>query len=367
MVCAALLHSFSSTLANLPVQDYVPSGRYIAGLQGVGAVGCLGAALAVVGFRPLPRRCLLVQALLAVAGNAIPLVISTWPGLLLGRLLQGLSSPFPIAIRFLTLCAAIHLKQSYWLCILTGSLIGLFLSPSLSQAISLTSLPLPLSLGLCAGGWVLLSGGVYVYFPECRREETMGVGPFVQSVWSPWLAGWTVAVCRMAVEAVITLSPILLGQIFNWDNWLIALLLASCQALNLYLLLLVYASTTLFSTLTKATFILVPGALVACCSPNFPIGIAFSTVLISMSGPLSDLGAFAYFSTVYPKSEGRWLIAGQFGAVSGNCLVWIYLSSPATAWPSVFLPIFLLSLAVAGLLSLRMLLRPTPRHNNDRN
>lgn len=360
LVLAALFYSLSSTLSSLQAQHYAPSVSSIAVLQGASAVGYLGAATTVVGLRPLPRRWLLGQTVLAVAGNAVPLVISNWTGLLIGRFLLGLSSPFPLAIRFLSHSVVINTKQSYWLCILTGNTLGLLLSFPLSLAVS----SLSLCLGLCSGCWIFLSGCVYVYFPQPGLEEPLDISPFVQSSWSPWLAGGTVAVCRMAMEAFITLSPIVFVQAFHWDNWLIAILMASSQALNLYIFLLIYASNSLLPTLTKAIFALVAGSLAACCCSS-SVPIVISAVLICISGPLSDLGAFAYFSTMYPKSEGRWLVVGQLGAVLGDFLVWFYLGRPEKAWPNVFLPIFLLSLAVTGLLSLRSLL---PRHNyNDIN
>lgn len=350
-----MLHTFSSAFTNLHGQDHFESLQHVAVLQGAVSIGYVLAAVAVISIKPSSKRCLLFQSLLATAGNMLPLLFPSYTGLLISRLLLGLGGPLPIAIRFLTNCVSPHSKHTYWLWILAGSVAGLLCSFPVAQAGFLYSYNhYSMCFGLCAVGWSLLSLCVYTFFRVPGEEETLDISPFLRSTWSPSLVGWTVFTCRMASEILLTVLPIIFRRTLSYSYWKIALSMASCQFLNLYILLLLSTVTSLFPTLTIAIIVLGIGSLLACwCSPIAHIIISCSILLINSSTPLCDLGAFSYFSILYPKSEGKWQIPSLLGALTGDLLVWLYLSHPETLFPSVYLPILLLCLAIGGLVTLR--------------
>lgn len=342
-------------MTSLHAQDSFQSVQQVAVLQGVVPIGYILAAVAVVCRKPSPKSCLLIQSLLAMAGNVLPLLIPSYIGLLIGRLLLGLGGPLPIAIRFLTNCVSPHAKQAYWLWILAGSVAGLLFSFPAAQAVfSFSSDHFSMCFGLCAACWILLSVCICACFLVPGEEETLDISPFLHSMWNPSLAGWTVFTCKTASEVLITVLPVVFGHTLAWSYWQIALSMAACQALNLYILLLLSTATSLFHTLTIAIIALGVGSLLACwCSPIANISISCSAILIGLSAPLSELGAFSYFSTLYPKSEGKWQIPSQLGALTGDVLAWLYLSRPETVYSCIYLPILLLCLAVGGLVTLR--------------
>ena len=336
LILAAFLFSLSTSISHQPHphSDLL----LIFCDQGSISAGYLICAITIYLSKPSPKSCVLIQSLLAVMSPWIPLYVLNWKGVFIEKLVLGLAGPFPITIRFFTHFVPSYRKSRYWLCILaahvTGSILGF----------PVASLTHPLHTWLSAP-WLLLLLCTCLVFPRTREEECLGVSPIEHSVWNPCTVHWLILICNAAKQVILTTFPSIFRLILSWHNDEMTLSWVAYQSLNLCLLLCFLSTHSYHFLLPKVTLGVVLGSLLGYWRYSTTASLA-SVAFLSLAGLLGDFAAFAYFGRCYARTEGRWQIAAQFGALFGDILVCFFPNPPTSQWTNVNFPLFLLSLTV---------------------